>query len=130
MPQPFKNLLKDGVVSLYVQIIGPRTYRIIKMALDTGASYTIIPLETAIAIGYNPALSKKHIEITTASGVVIVPMIKIKYIACLGKEIKNLEVICHDLPSQSPVKGLLGLNFLIHFTPFRKFLNEISVNSI
>ena len=113
MPQPFKNLLKNSVISLYVQLTGPRTFRIIKMALDTGASYTIIPLETAIAIGYNPALSKKHIEITTASGVVIVP--------------KNFEVICHDLPFQSPVKGLLGLNFLIQFAPFRKFLNEISV---
>jgi len=127
MPRPFKNLVKDGVISLYVQITGPRTYRIIKMALDTGASYTIIPLETAIAIGYNPVLSRKRIEITTASGVVIVPVIKIKSITCLGKEIKNIEVICHDLPSQSPVKGLLGLNFLIHFAPFRKFLNEISV---
>lgn len=125
MPQPFKNILKDEIISLYVQLVGPRTFRIIKMALDTGASYTIIPLEAAIAIGYNPALSKKHIEITTASGVIIVPVIKIKSIACLGKEVENLEVICHDLPSQSPVKGLLGLNFLIHFKPFQRFLQDI-----
>jgi predicted aspartyl protease len=125
MPQLFKGLIKDGVISFYVQVKGPKTFRIIKMAMDTGASYTIIPIETAIAIGYNPALSRKNIEITTASGVVVVPIIKIESITCLGQEVKNLEIICHDLPTQSPVKGLLGLNFLVHFPPFKKFLAEI-----
>lgn len=126
MPQPFESFIKDGLISLYVQLTGPRTIRIIKMALDTGATYTIISLETAIAIGYNPVLSQRHIEITTASGVAIAPVIKVRSIACLGKEVKNLEVICHDLPQQSPAKGLLGLNFLIHLEPFKKFLTEIS----
>lgn len=30
----------------------------------------------------------------------------------LGVEIKNMDIVCHDLPPQSPVEGLLGLNFL------------------
>ena len=29
-----------------------------------------------------------------------------------ASEIKNMEVICHNLPLHSPVEGLLGLNFL------------------
>ena len=125
MPLLFKDLLKDGLLSFYVQIKGPKTFRIIKMAMDTGASYTIIPIETAIAIGYDPALSKKHIEITTASGVVITTIIKVESVTCLGQEVKNLEIICHDLPAQSPVKGLLGLNFLVHFPPFKEFLRKV-----
>jgi len=125
MPQHSNPILKEGVLSLYVQITGKRTFRIIKMALDTGASYTIIPIETAVAIGYNPALSKRHIEITTANGVVVAPIITVETLSCLGTEVKNIDVICHDLPVQSPVKGLLGLNFLVHFPPFKKFLKDI-----
>ena len=127
MSLPSKSpLIEDGLLSFYVQIIGPKTYRIIKLAMDTGATYTIISLETAISIGYNPIASKKHIEVTTASGTIIAPIITIKSITCLGYKVANIDVICHDLPPQSPVKGLLGLNFLIHFPPFKKFLNEVN----
>lgn len=126
MPPPSKSILKDGLLSFYVQINGPQTFRIIKMAVDTGATYTIMPPEIAFAVGYNPTLSRKHIEITTASGVVIAPVIKVKSVACLGREVRNLEVICHGLPPQSPVRGLLGINFLIHFPPFQKFLHELT----
>jgi predicted aspartyl protease len=95
------------------------------MAIDTGATYTIIPIETAIAVGYNPAGSRTYIEITTANGVVISPIINFKSICCLVFYLNNIKVLCHDIPSQSPVKGLLGLNFLVYFEPFRKFLKEI-----
>ena len=117
--------LKKGIISVYTQIIGPRTWRSIKMAMDTGATYTMIPMELAADIGYDPGTSKKRIEISTARGTVFVPLIKISSISCWGMKVKNLEVVCHDLPPQSPVEGLLGLNFLLHFYVFLKFPEKI-----
>ena len=118
-------ILKEGIVSFYVQIQGPITERIIKMALDTGATFTMIPPEIATDIGYDPVLSKKRIEISTASGSIITPMLNVKSISCLGTKVSNVDVVCHNLPSQSPVEGLLGLNFLVHLPAFVEFLRKI-----
>lgn len=94
------------------------------MALDTGATYTIIPVESAIAIGCDPIKSHKRIEITTGSGVEYVPIVCVPRFKSLGFEVKNLDVVCHDLPTKSPIDGLLGLNFLTQFNVYLKFLEH------
>lgn len=108
-------LAPSGPIVVYVELIGPRTARTITMALDTGAVLTVIPIETALAIGYDPASTRKRLELVTASGIELVPRLTVRTARCLGRTVKGLEVVCHDLPTQSPVKGLLGLNFLRHF---------------
>ena len=45
---------KSSVITLYVTLSYLQTRRIL-MALDTGATYTIIPWDIAEAIGYEPA---------------------------------------------------------------------------
>jgi predicted aspartyl protease len=40
--------------------------RRIKVALDTGATYTMIPLEIAEALGYKPEISKEKVTLITA----------------------------------------------------------------
>ena len=82
------------------------------MALDTGATYTMAPIEAAIAIGCNPLRSQRRIEITTGSSIEYVPIVIIPKFRAFGIEIRNMEVICHNLTPQSTVEGLLGLNFL------------------
>ncbi len=121
-----KKILKEGIVSVYVTFQGPTTSRIIKMAVDTGATFTMIPCEIARDIGYDPVLSKKRVEISTASGMIFTPVIKINSVACLGTKVNEMEVICHDLPVESPVEGLLGLNFLVYVLEFKNFLLKIN----
>ncbi len=87
----------------------------LKLALDTGATYTIIPFEAAFAIGCNPISSKRKRGIVTASGIEYVPLVTIPIIKVFGFELRNLDVVCHNLPPQSQVDGLLGLDFLSHF---------------
>lgn len=72
----------------------------------------MVSIEAALAIGIDPTKSKRHLEITTASGVVFVPVMQLPALECFGRQIKNVEVVCHNLPPESPVEGLLGLNFL------------------
>lgn len=103
---------KQSLIICHGEIIGPKMELSVKMALDTGATYTMIPVEAALAAGRDPSRSRKKIEITTGSGIEYVPLIVIPEFRAFGVRIKNLEVICHNLPTQSPVEGLLGLNFL------------------
>jgi clan AA aspartic protease (TIGR02281 family) len=110
-----------SIIALYVDLIGPRSRRTIRMALDTGASYTIIPSEIAVDLGCDPAKARRRIEISTASGLVVAPLVTLRRMACLGKEAANIEVLCHSLPAESAVDGLLGLNFLRRFDLYLLF---------
>ena len=89
--------------------------RRIRVALDTGATYTMIPWEIAEALGYRPERSKEKVTLITASGVETAPLIEIKKIKLLGEGLDNVPVVCHDLPPKSYVTGLLGSSFLKHF---------------
>jgi len=101
-----------GVILCKAELVhGPRSL-FVKLAVDTGASFTMISIESALAIGLNPSRATRHIEITTAGGVVFTPIIRIPCFRCFGIEIEKMDAICHNLPPESCVEGLLGLNFL------------------
>ncbi|MBI3317778.1 MAG: clan AA aspartic protease [Candidatus Omnitrophica bacterium] len=102
-------------ILLRAKIVGPRGKRIVPLILDTGASITTLSHEAALDIGCDPARATRRTEIMTASSVERVPLIVIPLMEVLGHRLRNLEVVCHDLPPVSPVVGLLGLNFLKHF---------------
>lgn len=62
------------VITLYAEIEGEITARV-NMALDTGATYVLIPWEVADVLGYEPAYTKQKVAITTASGTEKAPLI-------------------------------------------------------
>jgi clan AA aspartic protease (TIGR02281 family) len=84
----------------------------IRMALDTGATYTMIPWKTAEVLGLEPELCKERIEIITASGVEKAPLVTLKSMVVLGKRIEEVDAVIHDLPPKSYVDGLLGVKSL------------------
>jgi hypothetical protein len=49
------------------------------------------------------------------SGTVYVPLITVHAIRALGMREENIDVLCHDLPEESLLDGVLGLNFLRKF---------------
>jgi predicted aspartyl protease len=85
------------------------------MALDTGASYLIVPWNVVEVLGYAPAKVRKQVSITTASGTEIAPLLILDKVKVLGKAVAKVPAICHGLPPQSPVDGLPGLSFLRWF---------------
>ena len=109
------------LLSVYAVVAGPRTWRSLKMALDTGATYTMLPPDLLFDVGYDPTKAQRHLELSTANGLVVVPLLRIGTLRCLGLTLKDVEVVAHHLPPESPVEGLLGLNVLTHWTPFRAF---------
>lgn len=121
MPKyPFN--LKYGIIPVNVELHGAKVLTS-RMVLDTGATFTIISWGIADLLGYNPK-SASEIKIITASGTEAVKTLNIKRIKALGAEITNLKIVCHDLPSDSGVDGLLGLDFLKHFNLFINFKDK------
>ncbi len=87
---------------------------IARLVLDTGASFVVLPWKLALGIGISID-PNKTIQTTTATAVETVPKIVIPEMSVLGKKAKNVEAIIKDLPTDSPVDGLLGLSFLKNF---------------
>src|SRR3989338_2430507 len=107
---------KTRILLVEARLIGASGKKIpLKMVLDTGASITTIPIEAAIAIGCDPIKSKRRVEMITASGIEYAPVVAIPKIELFGFGIKNVDVVCHNLPPQSIASGLLGLNLLKNF---------------
>ena len=103
------------VLRLQVGGVDPDTFRNVIVALDTGATITIIPSQVLIALGYDLLNPKERVQLLTASGTAFAKRINVRRLTAIGETIENIDVLCHDLPGTSPIKGLLGLDFLRHF---------------
>jgi predicted aspartyl protease len=106
---------KAGIVLVKTKLYGPRGDAIVNLALDTGATWTLVSWETAVQLDYDPASVHERTPVTTGSGVEYCPKVVLERVEALGKAVSKLEVLCHTLPPTSRVDGLLGLNFLRQF---------------
>ena len=113
MKYPFDP--KVGIILVKTKIYGPGGDAIVNLALDTGATWTLVSWETAVLVGYDPASIQQRTAITTGSGIEYCPKLNLLRVEALGKSVNSLEVLCHTLPPTSRVDGLLGLNFLRQF---------------
>lgn len=87
-----------------------------RMALDTGASVSLITPETATMIGFDlasPSLVKD--KIITASRSEDAIKLKIPKLVFYQETILNHAAVCAQLPRGLGVNGVLGLNFLMEF---------------
>ena len=58
-----------GLVIVPVELFGPSGSTIVRMALDTGASRTLINVAFLVTVGYDPSLEPERVQVTTGSGV-------------------------------------------------------------
>ncbi len=105
----------EPAIIVPVEVFGEAASRIIDMAVDTGATWVVIPQHMARGLGYDPSLTQRRMQLATASSVEVVPLITVRAVRALGFQVENVEVVCHDLPRASRVEGLLGLSFLKNF---------------
>jgi hypothetical protein len=99
------------LIVVEVRIVGPERDTITHLALDTGASSTVIGWDVLDVAGYKPADAIGQVEMTTGSSIQLVPKIKLKRLDALGKHRRGLEIVAHSLPKGASVDGLLGLDF-------------------
>ena len=103
---------KLGLVIVQLELSGPLGDVILSVALDTGATGTLINQSRLIYVGYDPAAQSDRSQIITGSGVEFVPRITVSKIAALGHEQTDFPILAHTLPPNAGVDGLLGLDFI------------------
>lgn len=102
---------QHGLIIVPTRLSGPLDDVIIRLALDTGATGSMINWDVAILLGYDPASSGERIRVTTGSGVEYTPRVTIQRIEALGRTCQDFPILCHTLPPSATVDGLLGLDF-------------------
>jgi predicted aspartyl protease len=101
-----------GLVAVEAKLCGPRGERIVRLAVDTGATSTMVNRTALIVVGCDPAVSGDHVQLTTGSGVVRVPRVAVPKFEALGHERSNFPIVAHTLPPSASVDGVLGLDFM------------------
>ena len=102
---------QQGLIIVPAELWGPNGSAVLRLALDTGATGTVVNTGMLVALGYDPALIPDRVQITTGSGVEFVPRVLLDRIMALGREFAGFPVLGHTLPPSAGIDGLLGLDF-------------------
>ena len=86
------------------------------LALDTGASNTVIDLAALIILGYELKDALRTVEFKTAKGELLAYVFKVKELTALGITRRNVEICSYDFFNNnvfSDMHGVLGLDFFL-----------------
>ena len=106
---PFRA--RTGHIIVFTRIWRPTGNYVFNLALDTGATDTMLDAQLLIDIGYDLALGAS-VPVTTDSGIVQVPEIAAPKLEALDQTRTNFPTLAHTLPPTATVGGVLGLDFL------------------
>lgn len=119
----------EGLIVIPVQLFGPKGDLIVHFALDTGATKSLINWDIVALLGYDPAIAEERTKIVTASGIEFAPTINIAKIFSCNLILENFSLICHTLPLNANIDGLLGIDFFRNTVIQIDFIKgEISVH--
>jgi predicted aspartyl protease len=86
--------------------------RVVSLLVDSGSSYTIVSLATLISLGLDPASLLARKSVTTANGLVWMPMTNVEGLSVFGESISDVDVLAHTIPLGIEVSGILGMDLL------------------
>jgi hypothetical protein len=101
-----------GLIVIATRLWGPTGDVVVRLALDTGATRTLVNWDPMVFIGYDPAGVGPRIEVTTGSGVEFVPEVSVRKVQTLQREQHDFPILCHTLPPSATVDGVLGLDLM------------------
>lgn len=84
------------------------------LAIDTGATHTVIDLTSLLISGYSMSDIKGTVHIETAKGAIEAYIFEIENFKAIGKTIQNLIVCSYDFLANSVfinIDGVIGLDF-------------------
>ena len=110
MPRSYTLTRSGNLLLARAAVAGPGGTKVIHLLVDTGSTYTILPVEVLESIGVSPAESTEHERIATGSGYIIAPKVRVISFNTLGKRFRR---IAHTLPFGGPIDGLLGMDLLL-----------------
>jgi predicted aspartyl protease len=106
---------RQGLVVVGAELEGPSGAAILRFALDTGATSTLVNLAMLVGVGYDPGTAPTRVQVTTGSGIEFAPRVVVIRLRALGQQRRDFPVLGHTLPASAGVDGLIGLDFLRGF---------------
>ena len=100
----------EGLIVVTARIHGPAGSNDVRLALDTGATVTVISREWLSLVGYDLDESSQ-LELLTGSGTESASRVVLDRIETLGMEKISLPILAFSLPESTTVDGALGLDF-------------------
>jgi predicted aspartyl protease len=82
------------------------------LALDTGATVTVVSRRIAKSLALTPSGTSK---VGTVGGLVTLPFARLGSLKVGDAEVQDLVISIHDFSLDPRIEGLLGLNFLKNF---------------
>jgi predicted aspartyl protease len=83
------------------------------LGLDTGATITVLSHRIAKSLGLNPLGTSK---VGTVGGIITVPLARLRSLEVGDAAVHDLVVSIHDFSTDPRIEGLLGLDYLKHFS--------------
>ena len=99
-----------GLIVIRAELWGPSGSGVLQLALDTGATSTLVNVGMLVAIGCDPALTAERVQVTTGSGVEFAPRVVLQRVSALGQERQGFPVLGHI--NQAGFNGLSGASRL------------------
>jgi hypothetical protein len=126
---PFTRQTDESLILVKVLVNSSALY----LALDTGATHTVIDTTALLLAGCTPLLSETDTKLETASGIVNADMYEVKILESLGIHRNAFAVHAYDLIGNGvlvEIDGVLGLDFFQgHKFCLDLNLYEITINS-
>ena len=102
---------QQRLIIVRAELWGPTGSGVLQLALDTGATSTVVNVGMLVTLGYDPALAPDRVQVTTGSGIEFAPRVILDRVIALGHGCLGFPVLGHTLPPSAGVDGLLGLDF-------------------
>ncbi len=97
----------ENLIVVPTRVFGPLWEYILRFALDTGATMSMLNLDRALELGYTITSGAERVEVTTASRIEAAPVITFDKIEALGQQRLYFPVLCYTLPPSAGVDGIL-----------------------
>jgi hypothetical protein len=92
---------QQGLILVLAKATGPHGDLILHLALDTGATTTLINEMLVQSLGYDTVNAPKKVQIATASGAEMAAQVTLLELCALGFDRANFPVVC--LPCRPPL---------------------------
>ena len=109
-PIKFQRNNEDSLIVIKAKLDNER----LSLALDTGASHTVIDLSMMVIAGYEIKDAIQTVELETAKGIAEAYIFKVKEITALAQTVKDIEICSYDFFNHNiftEIHGVVGLDF-------------------
>ena len=103
---------KRGLIVVPTDVTGPSGTKLFHLALDTGATSTVLNTGALESIGYDAGAVTTKVRMSGVTGIAEVPRLHVVRITALGVRRQNFRVLAHTQPPTVAIDGILGLSFL------------------